>query len=44
MICRKLASVATFFVKFHAGIRELLSDFWPPLLEPPVKFVLSFRK
>ena len=37
MIFRKLSSVATFFVKFHACTEKSLLDFWPPLLKQPVK-------
>ena len=35
-----MASVAMLFVKFHAGAKTSHSDFWPHLLEKPVKFVL----
>ena len=38
----QLASAAMLFVNFHAGTRKSLSDFWPPLLEHPIKLVLIF--
>ena len=28
------------FEKFHAGTRKSLSDFWLPVLEQPIKFIL----
>ena len=37
MIFGQLATAAMLFAKFHAGTRKLLSDFWPPLLEEPIK-------
>ena len=44
MIFGQLASVARLFVQFHAGTIKLLWDFWPPLLEQPIKFVLTSIK
>ena len=48
MIFGQLASAAMLFTKFHVGTRTSLLDFWPPLLERPIKsnrrlksFVLS---
>ena len=38
----QLVSAATLFAKFHAGERKSLSDFRPPLLEQPIKFVSNF--
>ena len=38
MILGQLASSAALFLKFHAGIRKSLSDFWPSLLEQQIKF------
>ena len=40
----QLASAVLFFAKFPACTRKSLSDFWPPLLEKPIKFVLNFKK
>ena len=40
MIFGQLASEAMQFSKFQAGTRKPLTDFWSPLLEQPVKFVL----
>ena len=40
MIFGQLANVARFYAQFHADTRKLLQDFWPPLLEQPMKFVL----
>ena len=40
MIFVQLAGVATLFAKFHAGTKRLFLDFWPPLLEQPIKLVL----
>ena len=40
MIFGQLASTAAWFAKFHAGTRKSQSDFWLPLLEQPIKFVL----
>ena len=38
MIWGQLASAAMMFLKFHASTRQLLSDFWPLLLEKvPIK-------
>ena len=37
----QLANAAMLFGKFHAGTRKSLSDFWLPLLEQPIKFVLE---
>ena len=36
----QLASATMLLAKFHAGTRKSLSDFWPPLLEQSIKFVL----
>ena len=41
MIFGKLAREATLFVKFRAGKEKSISNFWPPMLEQPIKFVLS---
>ena len=41
MILRRLVSLATLFDMFHAGTRKSLLDLWPPLLQLPIKFVLS---
>ena len=40
MVFGQLASAAMLFEKFDAGRRKSLSDFWPPLFEQPIKFVL----
>ena len=37
----QLASAAMLYAKFHAGARKSPSDFWPPLFERPIKFVLT---
>ena len=37
----QLASAAMLVMKFRAGTRKSLLDFWPPLLEQPIKFVLK---
>ena len=42
MIFGQAASAAMLFAKFHAGTRKFLSDFWPPLLEHPIQFILMF--
>ena len=40
MIYEQLASAAMLFAEFHAGTKKSLLDFWLPLLEQPIKFVL----
>ena len=37
----QFGSAATLFAKFRTGTRKSLSDFWPPLLERPIKFVFD---
>ena len=44
MIFGKLASAAMLFAEFHTGTKKSLSDFWPPLLEQPIKFVLKCKR
>ena len=39
-ILGQLASATMLFAKFHADTRKSLSDFLPPPLEQPIKFVL----
>ena len=40
MISGQLGRVGRFFAQFYAGTRKSLCDFWPPMLEQPIKFVL----
>ena len=38
-----VGSVARLFAQFYAGTRKSLQDFWPLLLENPIKFVLIIK-
>ena len=37
----QLASVTRLFAQSYTGTRKSLQDFWPPLFEQPIKFVLK---
>ena len=37
----KIWAVGKFFAHFYAGTRKSLQNFWPPLLQQPIKFVLT---
>ena len=41
MIFGQLASTVILFAQFYAGTRRSIWDFWRPLLEQPIKFVLK---
>ena len=44
MIVGPLASVARFFAQFSADTRKSFRDFWPHLIEQPIRFVLILKE
>ena len=39
----QLANVARLFAQFYAGTRKSHQEFWPPLLEQPIKLEPGIR-